>query len=90
MEPLLFKNLQVRLAETSQEVEAAQALRYRVFYEEMSAVPTPEMRTTLRPLILMAATKVSMFCKAFSQGGVAMNKGAKETSKPMTSHVTAA
>ena len=44
MEPLLFKSLQVRLAETPEEIEAAQALRYRVFYEEMSASPTPEMK----------------------------------------------
>jgi putative hemolysin len=36
--------LEVRLAETESEVEAAQRLRYRVFYEEMSAVPSPEMR----------------------------------------------
>ena len=32
--------LSVRLAETQEEIEAAQRLRYRVFYEEMSAVPT--------------------------------------------------
>jgi len=36
--------LEVRLAETDAEVEAAQHLRYRVFYEEMSAVPSLEMR----------------------------------------------
>lgn len=36
--------LEVRLAETEAEVEAAQRLRYRVFYEEMSAVPSPAMR----------------------------------------------
>ena len=36
--------LEVRLAETDMEVEAAQRLRYRVFYEEMSAIPSPEMR----------------------------------------------
>ena len=36
--------LEVRMAETGAEVEAAQRLRYRVFYEEMSAIPTPEMR----------------------------------------------
>ena len=35
--------LEVRLAETDMEVEAAQRLRYRVFYEEMSAVPSPDM-----------------------------------------------
>ena len=33
--------LEVRLAETDAEVEAAQRLRYRVFYEEMSAIPSP-------------------------------------------------
>ena len=33
----------VRLAETSAEVDAAQALRYRVFYETMGAQPQPGM-----------------------------------------------
>ena len=37
--------LEVRLAETDSEVEAAQRLRYRVFYEEMTAVPSPGMRS---------------------------------------------
>lgn len=36
--------LEVRLAETEPEVEAAQRLRYQVFYEEMSAIPSPAMR----------------------------------------------
>ncbi len=36
-------NLEVRLADTRSEIEAAQALRYRVFYEEMAAKPSPEM-----------------------------------------------
>jgi len=36
-------NLEVRLAENRSEIEAAMALRYRVFYEEMSAKPTPEI-----------------------------------------------
>src|SRR5271154_7451508 len=36
-------NLEVRLAESAAEVDASQALRYRVFYEEMGAEPTPEM-----------------------------------------------
>ncbi len=35
-------NLGVRIAETAAEVEAAQELRYRVFYEEMGARPSPE------------------------------------------------
>jgi putative hemolysin len=35
--------LQVRLAETAADVDAAQALRYRIFYERMGARPLPEM-----------------------------------------------
>ncbi len=48
--PVLAVNgpLEVRMAETDHEVEAAQRLRYRVFYEEMAAVPTPEMRAERR------------------------------------------
>ncbi len=41
-------SLEVRLAETDAEVEAAQRIRYRVFYEEMSAVPSPAMREARR------------------------------------------
>jgi len=33
----------IRLAATDAEIRAAQKLRYRVFYEEMGATPTPEM-----------------------------------------------
>ena len=40
--------LAVRLAETTSEVAASQALRYRVFYEEMGAEPTPEMARARR------------------------------------------
>ncbi len=36
--------LGVRLAETRSDVDAALSLRYRVFYEEMSAIPSPEMK----------------------------------------------
>ena len=36
-------SLEVRLAETDHEVEQAQRLRYSVFYEEMSAIPSPQM-----------------------------------------------
>ena len=41
-------SLEVRLAETQHEVEQAQALRYAVFYEEMSALPSDEMRRLRR------------------------------------------
>jgi putative hemolysin len=40
--------LEVRLAETEGEVEAAQRLRYRVFYEEMAAISSPAMRESRR------------------------------------------
>lgn len=36
-------SLQVRLAESAADLDAVQALRYRVFYEEMGAVPSDEM-----------------------------------------------
>ena len=35
--------LQVRLAETAADIDAAQALRYRIFYEIMGARPLPGM-----------------------------------------------
>jgi putative hemolysin len=41
-------DFEVRLAENAAEIDAAQALRYRVFYEEMTARPTPEMAATRR------------------------------------------
>ncbi|MGH6870006.1 MAG: GNAT family N-acetyltransferase [Rhizomicrobium sp.] len=41
-------SLEVRLAETDAEIEAAQRLRYHVFYEEMSATPSPGMRMERR------------------------------------------
>jgi putative hemolysin len=36
-------DFEVRLAQTTAEIDAAQALRFRIFYEEMQANPTPEM-----------------------------------------------
>ena len=41
-------NLGVRLATTPEEVDAAQALRYRVFYEEMGAAPSADATSTHR------------------------------------------
>jgi putative hemolysin len=41
-------SLELRVAESPAEIEAAQALRYRVFYEELSAKPTPEMSAQRR------------------------------------------
>jgi len=43
-----YESLQVRLAQSAAEIDAAQALRYRVFYEEMGAQPTAEMAARRR------------------------------------------
>jgi putative hemolysin len=45
---LRIGDLEIRLAESEAEIAACQALRYRIFYEEMSASPTPEMAATRR------------------------------------------
>ncbi len=45
---LHIDNVVVRLARSRQEIEAAQHLRYKVFYEEYKAVPTPEMAASRR------------------------------------------
>lgn len=41
---------QVRLAETPADIEAAQALRYQVFYQENQGIPSPEMLATKREI----------------------------------------
>ena len=41
-------DLEVRLARNSAEIEAAQRLRYRIFFEEMSAQPAPEVAAQKR------------------------------------------
>ena len=41
-------DFEVRLAQSTAEIAAAQALRYRVFYEEMTAHPTPQMAAQRR------------------------------------------
>ena len=41
-EELRAGDLGVRLAQDADEVDASQALRYRVFYDEMGAVPDAE------------------------------------------------
>jgi putative hemolysin len=43
-----YDALQVRLAQNAAEIDAAQALRYRVFYEEMGAQPSAEMAARRR------------------------------------------
>lgn len=51
MEPLRSNNLEVRLANGEAEIDAAQSLRYRVFYDEMGAVPTPRNESTGRDVV---------------------------------------
>jgi putative hemolysin len=41
-------NLGVRIAETQAEIDAVQALRFRVFYEEMGATPEPKVAAMRR------------------------------------------
>ena len=43
IEPISTRNLELRLAKNKQEIEAAQRLRYRVFYEEMGALPNDKI-----------------------------------------------
>lgn len=43
-------DLEVRLARGIDDIEAAQALRYRVFYEEMHARPSPDMAASRRDI----------------------------------------
>jgi putative hemolysin len=43
-----YESLQVRLAQSVAEIDAAQALRYRVFYEEMGAQPSADMAARRR------------------------------------------
>ena len=46
--PIKSDSFSVRLAETDKEIEAAQQLRYRVFYHEMGAKPSLEMQKIAR------------------------------------------
>jgi len=48
VKPLIVNNLEIRLAESNHEVDASQALRYRIFYEEMGAKPSPRVLKTER------------------------------------------
>jgi putative hemolysin len=47
-EELRSNNLGVRLAESAAELDAVQALRYRVFYQEMGAIPDAETAASKR------------------------------------------
>ena len=41
-------SLEARIASSEADIDAAQALRYRIFFEEMSAKPSPEVRASKR------------------------------------------
>jgi len=41
-------SLEIKIGSSEADILASQALRYRIFYEEMSAKPTPEMAAALR------------------------------------------
>lgn len=68
---LRMGSLEVRLADSAAEVQAAQALRYRVFYEEMEAQPTPDMARTR-----LDFDDFDAFCDHLLVIDTAMGKGA--------------
>ena len=45
-------NLEVRLAENNLEIDAAQALRYKIFFEEMDAIPNKNQKRLKRDIDL--------------------------------------
>ena len=47
---IISGNLEVRLAENSLEIDAAQSLRYKVFFEEMQAKPSSEQKKSKRDI----------------------------------------
>ena len=47
---IISGNLEVKLAENSLEIDAAQALRYKVFFEEMQAKPSIEQKMSKRDI----------------------------------------
>ena len=47
---IVLGNLEVRLAENNLEIDAAQALRYKVFFEEMQANPSIEQKKSNRDI----------------------------------------
>ena len=53
-------NLEVRLAENNQEIDAAQALRYKVFYDEMSAKPVWRCENLREIMIVL--TSIGIIC----------------------------
>ncbi len=46
--PIFSGGMEARIAGSEADIDASQALRYRVFFEEMSAKPSPEVRTRKR------------------------------------------
>ena len=54
--PATAGSQEIRLAANAAEVDAAQALRYRVFYDEMGAVPLPDMAARQRDFDQFDAT----------------------------------
>ncbi len=70
--------LEVRLASSAREIDAAQALRYRVFYEEMSAQADAETRATKRD-----RDRFDEFCDHLLVFDHALAKGAEGDDLPL-------
>jgi putative hemolysin len=63
-------DLEVRLASSPDEIEAAQALRYQVFYGEMDAVPSEEMFARKRDIDAFDATCQHLLVLDSSRNGL--------------------
>ena len=72
-------NLGVRIAYTPAEIDAVQALRFRVFYEEMGATPDKQAAAT-RPLACLSAPQTG----DASRGGTGciQETGKQESGRP--------
>lgn len=69
--------LEVRLATSAAEIDAAQALRYRVFYEEMSATPDAATRASRRDV-----DRFDAFCDHLLVVDHKLNGGENEAFRP--------
>ena len=71
---IISGNLEVRLAENSLEIDAAQALRYKVFFEEMQAMPSKKQKQ-LALSMNHTQTEETQSCRIFSSTKSLANKG---------------
>ena len=91
-EGIRYNNIIIRLAKNKEEIEAAQALRYRVFYEEQNAHASEEIRAAKRDfdrfdeiadhLIVIDADKDTLAEQVVGNYRILRHEGATIASKP--------